>query len=310
MHHQTSPRRPKMAMDHTPFRAQTRRETTPGGRNAFTLIELLVVIAIIALLVSILLPSLQKAKEAAKTMLCGKNLQGLGTAANLYSADWRGRMPNSFMTGTLPNGKSDWNRPEDKTPGTATDWIRLLWPYAGKVTRSEEASGAEQESNLYRCPSASMFPYPRPVYPGVPPVSYITNLRVFGGPNPSQCRSQDRIPHPQKQMGLAEWFISIDPKIHDCIPGGETGVLELNNNFWHTTYLNDQVWFGEKDLSMGDYGWWGSRIKPWHKGGTTSNIWMADGHVEMNVTSREGALQRYQNPTIIGLADETVPGQD
>ncbi len=56
-------------------------------RRGFTLIELLVVIAIIALLVSILLPSLAQAKEHAKAVLCQTNLKNLGAAHQTYGTD-------------------------------------------------------------------------------------------------------------------------------------------------------------------------------------------------------------------------------
>ncbi len=60
-------------------------------RKGFTLIELLVVVAIIALLISILLPSLARAREITKRAVCASNLRGIGQAMKVYSndnADW------------------------------------------------------------------------------------------------------------------------------------------------------------------------------------------------------------------------------
>jgi prepilin-type N-terminal cleavage/methylation domain-containing protein len=69
------------------------------GRG-FTLIELLVVIAIIALLISILLPSLNKAKELAKNMICLSNLNAIGKACAMYAGNTReGVFPSWEATG-------------------------------------------------------------------------------------------------------------------------------------------------------------------------------------------------------------------
>ncbi len=56
-------------------------------KKAFTLIELLVVIAVIALLMSVILPSLSKAKESARMVICGNNERTLVTASNQWSND-------------------------------------------------------------------------------------------------------------------------------------------------------------------------------------------------------------------------------
>ncbi|MCK5172862.1 MAG: prepilin-type N-terminal cleavage/methylation domain-containing protein, partial [Planctomycetes bacterium] len=55
--------------------------------KGFTLIELLVVIAIIALLLAILMPSLQAAKKQARAIICRSNIRQIGLAAYLYAED-------------------------------------------------------------------------------------------------------------------------------------------------------------------------------------------------------------------------------
>ena len=64
---------------------------TPSRRKAFTIVELLVVIAIIALLVSILLPAIGKARDQAKLTQSLSNLKNLGVAHASYAAEWNGR---------------------------------------------------------------------------------------------------------------------------------------------------------------------------------------------------------------------------
>ena len=124
-------------------------------KKAFTLIELLVVIAIIALLLSILMPSLQKVKEQAKNLICSTNVRSLFTAWSMYSASNDGQICSPYTyqaTGGPWADKSSWAwRPWDKvtdstppgitTPGTYVDieyrheGIRRgsLWPNTGDV---------------------------------------------------------------------------------------------------------------------------------------------------------------------------------
>src|SRR3954471_7527391 len=62
-------------------------------RNAFTLVELLVVIGIIAVLVSILLPTLAKIRRQANTLQCSSNMRQVATALIMYISDNKGRHP-------------------------------------------------------------------------------------------------------------------------------------------------------------------------------------------------------------------------
>jgi prepilin-type N-terminal cleavage/methylation domain-containing protein/prepilin-type processing-associated H-X9-DG protein len=69
------------------------RQLPCADSRGFTLIELLVVIAIIALLVAVLLPSLQRARNHARSVVCRANLRQWGQVLGLYVDDYEGRLP-------------------------------------------------------------------------------------------------------------------------------------------------------------------------------------------------------------------------
>ncbi len=73
--------------------SEVQREQRARRRRAFTLIELLVVVAIIALLISILLPSMAKAREQAKRVQCAAHMHQIGIGLSSYATDAKQRLP-------------------------------------------------------------------------------------------------------------------------------------------------------------------------------------------------------------------------
>jgi len=115
--------------------------TSSAPRQGFTLIELLVVIAIIAILVGLIMPATQSAREAANRATCGNNLHQIGLAVNQYEATNK-RFPPSRGSMT-----------------ESSTWAWGILPYL-------------EQDNLYR-------QWPEGwAYPGFPPGQPITNAMI------------------------------------------------------------------------------------------------------------------------------------
>jgi len=148
--------------------------------KGFTLVELLVVIGIIAALIAMLLPSLNRARNAARALSCASNLRQIGTATRMYLNEWKGRFPVRDDWMVDPPGSV----PANTFNANQTHWFDVLPPYMGvkgfgmsMQRRINDNTWADfnRRMGVYYCPSdpskdtADGY---RPSSYGVPPITF------------------------------------------------------------------------------------------------------------------------------------------
>jgi len=231
-----------------------RRLFCPGKLPAFTLIELLVVIAIIAILIGLLLPAVQKVREAAARMRCQNNLKQLALACHNYESAHQTLPPAGVGYGfcfSAPGGTGD------RQVLNMSGWVLVL-PYI-------EQQGLMQQMNL-QLPFCDVIwdnagairnqngIYTGPPWngntsaPGTPTQNMLlmnTYLSIFACPSDPGPRQSTPQNHPNRYgaIGPASGGLSGQRTNYDFITVAGSDFSTCN--WWRTAAVNLRYYFGE-----------------------------------------------------------------
>ncbi|MFA6102655.1 MAG: DUF1559 domain-containing protein [Victivallaceae bacterium] len=223
-------------------------------KNNFTLIELLVVIGIIAILASMLLPALNKARELAKMTSCLNNLKNISIGSISYSEDNNGMLPYAFIRPTAIEGLT---------------WSGLICPYVGIKPRKTSGYFWEPAKFMvFACPSDTT-PCADWVQTNLhwAKMSYCANLEVIDATEDS---NSDGFPGGRKMVSIfkpSKTILQAENQTNNCTVGyGPYNAKCYNTGF---TYEYTKV-NGTLANDPGKFGYH-SRQNNWS---------FADGHVE------------------------------
>jgi prepilin-type N-terminal cleavage/methylation domain-containing protein/prepilin-type processing-associated H-X9-DG protein len=183
-----------------------------GKRRGFTLIELLVVIAIIGVLIALLLPAVQSAREAARRAQCLNNLKQLGLGLHSYHDIW-GSFPQGYEVQawgpdpTVPAGHYRWGTLAKLTPfleqSNVYNALNLQLPLYGGPNQgfavfAENTTGLGSQVAIFLCPSDVGQPNRPPFQPG----NYVAS--AGSGAGGGQAERADGVAFLNSSVGLRD----------------------------------------------------------------------------------------------------------
>ena len=284
-----------------------------NSKKGFTLIELLVVIAIIALLLSILLPSLNKVKALAKTLVCATHLKNYGTALHTYAVENSDKAP--FMKSWLYSQETINNSPipqECRWHENSEEPDGSLWPYLADKDVHMCPTFASFSSQLGAggCPNASLharntgfvpnYSYSMNLFLGFDWHKYMTMTKPVSGKTKYEvmCDKESslklsRVNRPATCMAFSEenlWTIGVAE--WDGGRGTKTynAVVLNDNSLWLNANKNKQDGATDNIATF-------HNVSPAKRNDGVANIIFVDGHAEKTrgVSGRE-AYETYGKP--------------
>lgn len=237
-------------------------------RGAFTLVELLVVIGIIALLVSVLLPSLNKARAAANSLACSSNMRTIGQFFAIYQSNNKGNLPPAMYYN-----------------GGSSPWYGTAWP--SRISPLPKVSGNSSTAFTVNVSSAKVFTCPVVADSDATGASPLQRTYVLAGMS-YYAPASFRNPLGKNNMVWGDRSTTLNGSIPATFQLKNPAKMKGDSTVsMMEVRPRPDAWNGANSFSLGGEPWgtmdfydWVYMNGPWTHNFNSANFLFLDGHVE------------------------------